>query len=58
MATTPSFASRIATFKLPGDEYAQVEQIAKRDDRSMSAVFRLAVRDYLERQRDEAAAQR
>jgi predicted transcriptional regulator len=40
--------TRIATFKIGLDDYEQVEAVAERDDRSVSAVLRLAVRDYLD----------
>lgn len=53
--TTPEPQTRIATFKIPADEYRRLEEIAERDDRSVSAVLRLAVRVYLE-EREEVAA--
>lgn len=47
--------SRIATFKVPVDEYERLEQVARDEERSVSAVLRLALRDYLE-SRDGVAA--
>lgn len=47
--------SVIATFKLPADEYERLEQVARDEERSVSAVLRLALRDYLE-SREEMAA--
>ncbi len=41
-------ATRTATFKVSLDEYRRLELVAREDDRSVSAVLRLAVRDYLE----------
>jgi predicted transcriptional regulator len=43
-----SEATRTATFKVSLDEYRRLERVAREDDRSVSAVLRLAVRDYLE----------
>lgn len=46
--TTDGQAQRIATFKLPPEEYKELEEIAEREERSVSAVLRLAVRLYIE----------
>lgn len=43
--------TRIATFKIPTSDYQQVERIAEREDRSVSAVLRLAVKQYLDERR-------
>lgn len=50
MTTQPSEKSnmRIATFKIDADDYNRLEDAAREDDRSVSAVLRLAVRDYLD----------
>lgn len=40
--------TRLATFRLAETDYREVEEIAATDDRSVSAVLRLAVRAYLE----------
>lgn len=45
---------RVATFKIDQADYAKVEAVAARDDRSVSAVLRLAVRQYLESARAAA----
>ncbi len=55
VATTEQAGPRIATFKLPANEYARLERIAQDDDRTISAVLRLAVRFYL-LHHDEAQA--
>lgn len=39
--------TRIATFKLGQQEYQRLEMIARKEERSVSAVLRLAVRRYL-----------
>lgn len=49
-------AVKIASFKIDADEYERVEAVAERDERSVSAVLRLAVRDYLERHETEQVA--
>lgn len=46
---------RIATFKLPVDEYRRLEQVARDEERSVSAVIRLALRGYLEAREGMAA---
>jgi len=51
--TQKSETLRVATFKVSQADYARVEEVAARDDRSVSAVLRLAVRRYLE---EKAAA--
>jgi predicted transcriptional regulator len=49
MPTSPSQTpSKIATFKLPADEWRRLEEVAEQDERSVSAVIRLAVRQYLD----------
>jgi len=49
MASTDSkTGTRIATFKVGRDEYERLEELARDDERSVSAVLRLAVREYLE----------
>jgi predicted transcriptional regulator len=39
--------TRLASFQIPVTEYRRLELLAERHDRSVSAVLRLAVRDYL-----------
>jgi predicted transcriptional regulator len=39
--------TRLASFQIPLDLYRRLELLAERHDRSVSAVLRLAVRDYL-----------
>ena len=48
--------TRIATFKLPDEDYRRLEQIAASEERSVSAVLRLAVRSYIEGAGQETAA--
>ena len=50
MNHTPSEAAvtRVATFKIGQADYDQLERLAIQDDRSVSAVLRLAVRQYLD----------
>lgn len=43
-------AAEIITFKLPAEEKAQLEAIAVRDERTVSAVLRLLIRRYLAEQ--------
>lgn len=39
--------SKVVAFKIPPDLYREIAKLAERDDRSVSAVIRLAVRSYL-----------
>ena len=45
--STSADSPRVATFKLPGRDYERLERIAREEDRTISAVLRLAVREYL-----------
>lgn len=57
MATPPSTEPlRIATFKIGESDYERLERVAAEDDRSVSAVLRVAVRFYLEQREAERAA--
>ena len=53
---TTAQETRIVTFKMDGDEYDRLAALARKEDRSVSAVIRLAVRDYVDREAPEAAA--
>lgn len=52
--TTPAsesetlMASRVTSFKVDDAEYRLLERIAAEDDRSVSAVIRLAIRQYVD----------
>jgi predicted transcriptional regulator len=48
--------TRLASFQIPLDLYRRLELLAERHDRSVSAVLRLAVRDYLENHDAESLA--
>lgn len=50
-ASTPNQipqTTRVATFKVSLTDYEGLETVARREERSVSAVIRLAIRDYLE----------
>lgn len=52
-----SESTRTATFKIGLQDYERLESLAETDDRSVSAVLRLAVREYLDARsaKEEAA---
>lgn len=47
MTTTATDKPRIVTFKLAPADHAELEQLAKESERTVSAELRLAVRAYL-----------
>ena len=55
---TPSrqAAAKIASFKIAPEEYRRLEEVAEREERSVSAVIRIAVRQYLDEADGQAAA--
>ena len=56
MNHTPEAAvTKVATFKIDQGDYDQLERVAIQDDRSVSAVLRLAVRHYLDQRQEKAA---
>jgi predicted transcriptional regulator len=54
--TSREAPTRLASFQIQTAEYRRLELLAERHDRSVSAVLRLAVRDYLENHDAESLA--
>jgi predicted transcriptional regulator len=48
VVSTDTPTAEVITFKLPADEKARLEAIAAADERTVSAVLRLLVRQLLE----------
>jgi predicted transcriptional regulator len=49
MTTQDTSDQVMASFQLPMSDYRRLTEIAATDERSVSAVLRLAVRDYLKK---------
>lgn len=47
MADKTGSSMEVATIRIEGDEAERLRVLAKEEDRSVSSVIRLAVRDYL-----------
>lgn len=48
--TTAVAGAEVITFKIPAEEKAQLEAVAAREERTVSAVLRLLIRRYLAEQ--------
>jgi predicted transcriptional regulator len=50
----PREQPKVATFKMNAGDYEQLEEIARREDRTLSWVLRQAVRTYLSHEGEAA----